>query len=242
MPAEQLQPILRHLQQHLPGAGVRDLTDRQLLERFAHHKHEAAFALDGDLGGRAEERRGRPLDPVPWKDEVSREPIVAEFRQVTAAVAHLHGRSVIHRDIKPSNVLVMEDGSLRLSDFGLAKHLEPPEQSLRYGPMTSAGAVMGTRHYMAPEQEKGQEVGAPGDVYALGILLAELAVGERPCPHTGVSDGSTLQAWKRLNQLPEAVRGFILRLTAAAPEKRPASARVVQQEFEDLVKTSDPPA
>jgi serine/threonine-protein kinase len=206
-----------------------------LIDGRVYPWYSMEFALGGDLGDRAEERRGGPLGPAPWRDAGLRAQVIAEFRQVAAAAAHLHKRRVIHRDIKPSNVLVMEDGTLRLSDFGLAKSLEPSEKSLRYGPMTSSGAVLGTRHYMAPEQEKGQEVGEPGDVYALGVLLAELAVGERPRPNTGVSDGSTLQAWKKMKQLPDGLRGFICRLTAAVPERRPADASEVEREFEELL-------
>jgi hypothetical protein len=211
-----------------------------LLDGRVYPWYTMEYALGGDLGSRIEERRAGPLTPPPWQESALREQIVAEFRQVVAAVAHLHERQVIHRDIKPSNVLIMEDGTLRLSDFGLAKHLEPSEQSLRYGPITSAGAVMGTRHYMAPEQEKGQEVGAPGDVYALGILLVELATGECPRPNTGVSAGSTLQGWKRLNQLPEALRQLLLRLTAADPGRRPANARALEEQFESLVASMGP--
>jgi serine/threonine-protein kinase len=206
-----------------------------LLDGRVYPWYSMEFALGGDLGGRIEERRAGPAGPLPWADGELRRHIAAEFRQVVAAVAHLHERHLIHRDLKPSNVLVMEDGSLRLSDFGLAKNLEPSEHSLRQGPVTSAGAVMGTRYYMAPEQERGQDVAEPADVYALGILLAEMAAGARPQPNTGVSSGSTLQGWRKANGLPEPLRRFVQRLTDAAPDRRPPDAAAVAREFEGLL-------
>jgi hypothetical protein len=206
-----------------------------LLDGHVYPWYSMEFALGGDLNGRLEERRGRVGRP-PWDDLDLRSQIAGEFRQVVAAVAHLHDRHLVHRDLKPSNVLVMADGTLRLSDFGLAKNLEPSEHSLGSGPPTSAGAVMGTRHYMAPEQEKGQPVAETADVYALGILLAELTAGDRPHTNTGVSSGSTLQGWRRLNGLPEPLRRFLLRLTAVVPEQRPANARAVGEEFENLMR------
>jgi serine/threonine-protein kinase len=192
------------------------------------------FALGGDLGGRIEERRGRQVGQAAWADLDGRRQIVHEFRQVVAAVAYLHERHLIHRDLKPSNVLILEDGRLCLSDFGLAKHLEAAEPGAARGPMTSSGAVLGTRCYMAPEQEKGQDVAEPADVYSLGVLLAELAVGERP-PAGGASRGSALQSWRRLRQLPDGLRRFVLRLTDVDPGRRPANAGAVRREFEAVL-------
>jgi serine/threonine-protein kinase len=225
--------LLRKLDAH-PGIIRCFEMSAALIDGRVYPWYSMEYALGGDLGGRADERRGGPLSPIPWKDAAQRQQVVGEFRQVLSAVAHLHERHIIHRDIKPSNVLVMEDGTLRLSDLGLAKNLEPSEHSLRHAPMTSTGAVMGTRHYMAPEMEKGLDVSEPGDVYALGVLLADLAVGERPHPNTGVKDGSTLQGWKKLTQLPDGLRRYILHLTAVNPEQRPPQARAAEQEFESL--------
>jgi serine/threonine protein kinase len=206
-----------------------------LLDGRVYPWYSMEFALGGDLGGRIEDRRGGRLGQAAWSDPECRCQIVEEFRQVLAAVAYLHEEHVIHRDLKPSNVLILEDGRLCLSDFGLAKHLGSSEGSAARGPATSSGAVLGTRCYMAPEQEKGQDVAEPADVYALGILLAELAVGDRPPANTGVSQGSTLQGWRRLKQLPDGWRRFALRLTDVVPGRRPANGRAVLQEFQALL-------
>src|SRR5262249_7837218 len=155
-------------------------------------------------------------DGPPWAEPALRAAVVREFAVVAAAVAHLHALGIVHRDIKPGNVLIMEGGELRLADFGLVKDLKPPDQPLIaativVAPRTSTGAVLGTRHYMAPEQERGGTVEAPADVYALGVLLAELATGQRPVPNSQVRTGSTLAGYPSLAPLPEALRGLILR-------------------------------
>jgi serine/threonine-protein kinase len=189
------------------------------------------FALGGDLAGRIEERRAECGADLPWDRPALRAEVVREFRAIAGAVACLHGLGIVHRDIKPGNVLIMDNGELRLTDFGLVKDLSPAAQTL-FIPRTSTGAVLGTRHYMAPEQERGEEVEKPADVYALGVLLAELTTGARPVPHSHVPQGSTLEACAALRRLAAPLRRFILRCTDVSPERRPADAKVMLGEFE----------
>jgi hypothetical protein len=189
------------------------------------------FAVGGDLTGRIEERRTECGADLPWERPALRAQVGCEFGAIAGAVAWLHGLGIVHRDIKPGNVLIMENGELRLTDFGLVKDLSPAAATL-FIPRTSTGAVLGTRHYMAPEQERGEEVEKPADVYALGVLLAELATGERPVPHSHVPQGSTLEAGVAVRRLPAPLRRFILRCTDVRPEQRPADGRVMLEEFE----------
>ena len=98
------------------------------------------------------------------------------FIQVCKALSYAHRNGVIHRDIKPSNILVDEDNNAWLSDFGIAKMNGTDGQDL-----TSADMVMGTWNYMSPEQRTNtQEVDQRSDIYALGIILYEIATGKRP--------------------------------------------------------------
>ncbi len=187
------------------------------------------FATGGDLGGRIEERRAEHPDVVPWDDPHLRGDVVREFQAVVSAVAHLHGLGVVHRDIKPGNVLIMEDGELRLTDFGLVRDMNA------LLPQTSTGAVLGTRHYMAPEQERGQAVEKSADVYALGILLAELALGRRPLADTAVRAGSTLRGCPEMGLLPGTLREWICRCTEVEPAARPADAATMLEGFQRLV-------
>ncbi len=114
-----------------------------------------------------------------------------------AALAYMHARRSVHRDIKPGNLLVDERGDLCVADLGLIKELNDdpvphhelsPTGATRSGGMSSTwtqtGARLGTRAYMAPEQANGDhdQIGPPTDVYALGLILSEIAWGDRPKP------------------------------------------------------------
>jgi len=101
--------------------------------------------------------------------------------QVCDALAYAHGEGVVHRDIKPGNVLVDAGGRVKVADFGLARRLSAEESML----LTTAGKVMGTPGYMAPEQMRGETVDQRTDLFALGALIYEMLCGERP---TGVFD------------------------------------------------------
>jgi hypothetical protein len=93
--------------------------------------------------------------------------------QVAAGLDYAHARGVIHRDIKPGNVLMTEDGRAVLADFGLAWLLQGAQ-------LTMTGGVIGTPEYMSPEQASGEPFDHRSDVYALGVMLYEMLVGERP--------------------------------------------------------------
>src|SRR5436189_4980006 len=86
-----------------------------------------------------------------------------------------HQEEVIHRDLKPANVLLLKDGTPKITDFGLAKKLDEASQ-------TQSGAIMGTPSYMAPEQAGGKpgDIGPAADVYALGAILYECLTGRAP--------------------------------------------------------------
>src|ERR1700723_1171171 len=99
------------------------------------------------------------------------------FRAVCEAVLYAHQHAVIHRDLKPSNILVKADGSIRLLDFGIAKHLENLGELVD---QTITGLRMMTPAYAAPEQIRGEQVGIQSDVYSLGVVLYELLAGRLP--------------------------------------------------------------
>jgi hypothetical protein len=188
---------------------------------FPWYSMEFAF---GDLNCRIEERNGITHGSAPWEVAALREELLKEFQTVARAVAHLHSLDIIHRDIKPGNVLIMQGGELRLSDFGLVKDLNLSEEMLARLPRSTAGAIRGTRGYMAPEQAHAERVTKASDVYSLAILLAELATGQRPLPDVHVKSGSTLNRWPVLHNLPECLRKFLSECTDVLPDKRPPDA------------------
>ena len=99
--------------------------------------------------------------------------VLAVTRDIAAALAALHGIGVLHRDLKPANVLFRADGSLALTDFGLARQGGA-------GELRGLGPIFGTPAYMSPEQGHGQPVDARGDLYSLGIVLFEMLTGRQP--------------------------------------------------------------
>jgi serine/threonine-protein kinase len=106
--------------------------------------------------------------------------VIDIFEPVCAALEAAHRAGVVHRDLKASNISVLDDGQKRvvkLLDFGIAKLLHPEASGAG---LTEAGSMLGTSHYMAPEQIRGEQVDARADVYALGVLLYQLLTGQYP--------------------------------------------------------------
>ncbi len=127
----------------------------------------------------AARRRGQPpMAPL----EAAR-----RFAGVADALGLAHRRRILHRDIKPGNILVGQDGTLALTDFGLAKVLD--RASLRL--TSKSGGFLGTLHYSSPEQALGREVGPASDLYGLGVTLFEAITGE--LPHRGRTTEAVLR-------------------------------------------------
>jgi serine/threonine protein kinase len=151
--------------------------------------------------------------------------------QIAAGLDYAHQHGVIHRDVKPGNVLLTEDGRAVLADFGLAWLLEGAH-------LTLTGGVIGTPEYMAPEQAGGEGIDHRADVYALGVVLYEMLVGERPfvaetpigvlLKHLQDAPPSVLEARP---DLPPGVDAVMTRALAKDPSERFASAGELARAF-----------
>ncbi len=152
--------------------------------------------------------------------------------EVGHALAFAHAQGLVHRDVKPQNVLLDRDGRAKVTDFGIARSLDAVGQ-------TETGTVLGTSHYIAPEQARGERVDDLTDVYSFGVVLWELLCGEVPYP----GDSFLSVAMKHVNEpvpsvlerrpdTPLRLAALVESCMAKAPADRPPSMDVVVAELE----------
>jgi serine/threonine protein kinase len=143
--------------------------------------------------------------------------------RLARALAYVHAQGVTHRDVKPANVLLGPDGP-KLGDFGIAHAFDGTR-------VTSTGVVVGTAAYLSPEQVRGDPVGPPADVFALGLVLLECLSGNREYP--GPLAESAVARLHRSPVIPDGVsRGFgslLKRMTALDPSSRPTANEVADR-------------
>jgi eukaryotic-like serine/threonine-protein kinase len=128
---------------------------------------------------------GKPIDE--WCDahSLTVQARLHLFQQVLAAVAHAHANFIVHRDLKPDNILVTDDGTVKLLDFGIAKLLDEEGMSARAVTATRGGAF--TYKYAAPEQIQGEPITTRADVYSLGVILYELLARRHPTSNSSMT-------------------------------------------------------
>jgi len=179
---------------------------------------------------------GKPLStvmnevrPLPIQDAVQ----IASY--ICGALAHMHENKVVHRDLKPQNIMICEDGTLRIIDFGIAKSTEM--RRLTFAGFTPA---MGTPDYMAPEQVKGKRGDERTDIYSLGAVLYEMTTGsvpfEGPNPFIVMNSRITGDpvAPRKLNpEISEALEEIILHAMEREPHRRYQSAAAMKAELDD---------
>jgi WD40 repeat protein/tRNA A-37 threonylcarbamoyl transferase component Bud32 len=167
----------------------------------------------------------RPLAPVE---------AAALVEQLAQAVHYAHQRGIVHRDLKPSNILLTQEGTAKITDFGLAKRLEGGTSNTR------TGDIIGTPCYMAPEQAAGEsrEIGPGTDIYSLGVILYEMLTGKPPFEGTSAFDTVYLvitaepERPSRHNpRVPPDLETICLKCLEKAPAKRYDSARALAEDL-----------
>ena len=188
---------------------------------------------------------GRSLDHLIPASGLDAERIIAIAAALAGALAAAHNKGIVHRDIKPANVMITTDGGVKVLDFGLAKMRGPtagdaPGVDLTTGMHTEAGVVMGTRPYMSPEQVQGLPLDQRTDIFSLGVVLHEMATGQRP--FRGVSSADLFASILRdaaplvtdvRADLTEGLARVIDRCLAKDPRDRIQTAREVGNELRD---------
>lgn len=228
-----------------------DVSDKTVLARFEREMEVLKNLRHQNIvrcfGGACEDKQrfyamelipgGSLEDQLQARGKLSWEQVVEYGQQMCAALDCSHKAGVIHRDVKPSNFLIAPNGSLKLSDFGLATVVAARK-------ITAAGKTAGTLLYMSPEQIRGQDITPASDIYALGCVFYELLTG-RP-PFVGDSPAATLHMHckaeiPRASQIafdcPPALDALAQRMMSKEPSQRPASASAVAEELSRITPT-----
>ncbi|GIN61483.1 serine/threonine-protein kinase PrkC [Robertmurraya siralis] len=159
------------------------------------------------------------------------------MQQLTSAISHAHQNHIIHRDIKPHNILIDREGNVKITDFGIAMALSATS-------ITQTNSVLGSVHYLSPEQARGGMANKKSDVYSLGIVLFELLTGRLPFSGESAvsialkhlqSETPSIRRW--YPSIPQSVENIVLKATAKDPFHRYDSAEDMEQ---DLRTALDP--
>ena len=161
--------------------------------------------------------------------------------QAAGALDAAHAAGIVHRDVKPANLLLDDDGDVHVSDFGIAR-------AAAHDPLTSAGTILGSSGYMAPEQARGESATAASDRYALGCVAFELLTGRRPFEAESPTAAATLHATEppphasELDpSLPAAVDAVLQRALAKSPDARPRSSKALVSGLREALLEDDSP-
>ena len=152
--------------------------------------------------------------------------------QITSAMSVAHDSMIIHRDLKPQNILIMDDGGIKITDFGIAMALNSTQ-------FTQTNSAMGSVHYFPPEQASGKGATLKSDVYSLGIMMYELLTGELPFKGDSAVEialkhlKEPIPSVRKLNSsIPQSVENVIIKATAKNPKNRYNNANEM---YDDLM-------
>jgi len=155
--------------------------------------------------------------------------------QLTSAIACAHDSYIIHRDIKPQNVLILEDGRVKITDFGIAIALNSAE-------LTQTNSVMGSVHYLPPEQANGNGATIKSDIYSLGILMYELLTGKLPFKGENAVEIALKQMKEQIPSvceqnaiIPQSVENIVLRACAKNPKNRYDSVAEMHKDLKEAL-------
>ena len=158
---------------------------------------------------------------IDWKDAVY------FVNQILSALRHAHGKGVIHRDIKPQNIMLLEDGTIKVTDFGIARFSRNETQ-------TMTDRAIGSVHYISPEQAKGSVIDEKADIYSVGVMLYEMLTGKLPFEADNAVSVAIMQMQAKPRPLreinPDIPKG-LEQITLKAMEKNPVNRYFTAEEM-----------
>ena len=169
---------------------------------------------------------GKTLKQLLYKRKtLTTEEVIDIMTQLTDAIAHAHESYIIHRDIKPQNIMILDDGSIKVTDFGIAIAMNATQ-------LTQTNSVMGSVHYIPPEQANGKSATVKSDIYSIGIMMYELLTGSVPFKGDNAVEIAIKHMKEKLpsirKQNPaiyQSVENIVLKATAKNPRNRYENAR-----------------
>ena len=211
---------------------ARKITHRNVLRTYDYGEAEGVYFISMEfvrgytLSELSEEVENRQMAP---------RVAVGVSRQICRGLQVAHEQGIIHRDIKPQNVLIDHKGEVKLMDFGIARMAEAPEA------MTQAGLIVGTPHYMSPEQVQGKQLDPRSDVYSMGVLIYEMLAGRRPFESSSLTGVLTAHITEKAKppielrpEIGRDINAIVMKCLEKDPKSRYANAGELLHDLDSL--------
>ncbi len=170
---------------------------------------------------------------ISWKDAIY------FTKQILSALDHAHSKGVIHRDVKPQNILLLKDGTIKVTDFGIARVSNNETQ-------TMTDRAIGSVHYISPEQARGSVIDEKADIYSVGVVLYEMLTGQLPFEADNAVSVAIMQMQsqprnpREINpDIPEGLEQIVLKSMQKIPENRYPSAKAMMDDLERFEENPD---
>lgn len=172
-------------------------------------------------------------EPIDWKT------VVYFISQILKAMQHAHEKGIVHRDVKPQNMMLLQDGTIKVTDFGIARFSNTETR-------TMTDKAIGSVHYIAPEQAKGDHTDGKSDIYSIGVMLYEMLTGQLPFEADSAVSVAIMQLQtnpkppREINpEIPEGLEEITLRAMRKEPLQRYQSAEEMLKDLKKIMKKSD---